>query len=432
MTTTSPNSLAVLTMLQEGRFGEIRDLFAPSLRPMVAPEALKAAWEGVLSQYGPFSSAGQPVNEAAGGGAAALVKIPVSFARGEATVILATNSEGQLAGLQLAPASAAEPTQPWQPPAYVDTGVFEEHDVTLGEGLLAVPGTLSLPHDGGPHPAVVLLGGSGPGDRDETFGRNKPFKDLAWGLASRGVAVLRFDKVTHVHAEQVRQDRGFTATDEYGPAAAAAIQLLRHQDGVDPGRVFVLGHSEGGTIAPRVATAEPSVAGLVIMAGGHQPLHWAAVRQVRYIASLNPGQEAAAQPAIEAITRQAQAVDSPDLSSETPDSELPFGVPAAYWLDLRGYDPAVTAAGLGKPVLIVQGGRDYQATVADDLPGWRAGLAGRPGVTIRVYDADNHMFFPGSGPSTPAEYEPAQHMDEAVVTDIASWLSQASRPGQAG
>jgi uncharacterized protein len=427
MTTTtpaSPNSLAVLTMLQEGRFGEIRDLFAPSLRPMVAPEALKAAWDSVLSEYGAFSSVGAPVTEAAGSGVAALVKIPVSFARGEATVILTTNSEGQLAGLQLAPASAAEPIQPWQPPAYVDPGAFEEHDVTLGEGPLAVPGTLSLPRAGGPHPAVVLLGGSGPGDRDETFGRNKPFKDLAWGLASHGVAVLRFDKVTHAHPAQVRQDRGFTATAEYVPAATAAIELLQRTREADPSRVFVLGHSEGGTIAPRVAAAEPSVAGLVIMAGGTEPLHWAAVRQLRYIASLNPGQAAASGPAIEAITRQAQLVDSPDLSDTTPDNELPFGAPAAYWLDLRGYDPAATAAALGQPVLVVQGGRDYQVTVQDDLPSWQAALAGRPDVTIRVYDADNHLFFPGGGPSTPAEYEPAQHMDPAVVADIAGWLTQ--------
>jgi dienelactone hydrolase len=418
-------------MLQEGRFSEIRDLFAPALRPLVAPEALQAAWAAVLGEYGPFSSAGQPVNEAAGGGAAALVKIPVSFARGEATVILTTNSEGQLAGLQLAPASAAEPTQPWQPPPYVDTTAFDEQDVTLGEGPLPVPGTLSLPRDrsgqggGGPYPAVVLLGGSGPGDRDETFGRNKPFRDLAWGLASRGVAVLRFDKVTRAHPEQVRQDRGFTATAEYVPDATAAIELLRRTPEVDPSRVFVLGHSEGGTMAPRVAAANlAQVAGLVIMAGGTQPLHWAAVRQLRYIASLNPGQAAASGPAIEAISRQAEMVDSPDLSGSTPDSELPFGAPAAYWLDLRGYDPAATAAGLGKPVLIVQGGRDYQVTVQDDLPSWREALDGRPDVTIRVYDADNHLFFPGSGPSTPAEYEPAQHMDPAVVADIASWLTQ--------
>ena len=98
-------------------------------------------------------------------------------------------------------------------------------------------------------------------------------------------------------------------------------------------------------------------------------------------------------------------------------------MPAPYWLDLRGYDPVAVAAGLRQPMLIVQGGRDYQATVADDLSRWQAGLGRRPDVTIRVYPADNHFFFPGSGPSSPAELAAAQHLDPEVVADVGDWLS---------
>jgi dienelactone hydrolase len=328
------------------------------------------------------------------------------------------DNEGWLTGLHLAPAGAAEPVRPWEPPDYADPARFTEHDLTVGDGPLAVDGTLSVPRSGS-GTAVVLLTGSGPNDRDETLGRNKPFKDIAWGLASRGSTVLRYDKVTYAHPDQLRTRRDFTLADEYVPHAVAAVDLLRR----DHDRVFVLGHSQGGTAAPRVAAAAPAIAGLVIMAGGTLPLHWAAVNQFRYLASQNPATAAASQHTIDAITRQARMVDSPDLAPSTPDSELPFGAPAPYWLDLRAYDPAATAAGLGKPMLILQGGRDYQVTVADDLAGWRAALAGRPDVTIRVYDADNHLFFTGTGPSTPAEYEPAQHVDPAVVTDIADWLA---------
>jgi uncharacterized protein len=269
---------------------------------------------------------------------------------------------------------------------------------------------------------VVLLSGSGPHDQDETIGRNKPFKDLAWGLASAGVAVLRFEKVSYAHAAIIAADPDFTLTDEYVPHAAAAIRLLRGHPAVDPARVYVAGHSLGGTVAPRVAAAEPSVAGLVILAGGAQPLHHAALRQVRYLAELDPGKEAITRPMIDTMTRQAAAVDDPGLSAATPRSDLPFGVPAPYWLDLRGYDPAVAAAALDKPLLILQGARDYQVTVADDLALWEAALGSRTEVTIRVYGTDNHLFFTGSGPSTPAEYEPAQHVDPAVVADIAAWL----------
>jgi len=418
-----PTGLAVLELAQAGRFAEIREMFAPPLRAMVTAEALEAAWAAEINRRGPVSSIGAPVSEPDGPGLV-LVRIPVTFQRGELTVLVSVSDTGSLTGIQLAPASAAEPTGPWQPPAYADPDKFDEQEVTVGSGPLAVPGTLSLPRQPGPGPAVVLLAGSGPLDRDETIGRNKPFKDLAWGLASRGVAVLRFDKVTHAHGSQVAKLREVTVADEYVTHAVAAVHLLRRHPAVGDSRVFVLGHSLGGTIAPRVAAREPSVAGLVIMAGGTQPLHWAAVRQVRYLASLDPETAAASQAAIEAMTRQAKMVDSPGLAPSTPDSELPFGVPASYWLDLRGYDPVATAAALGKPMLLLQGGRDYQVTVADDLAGWQAGLAHRPEVTIRVYDPDNHMFVPGTGPSAPAEYEPAQHMDPEVVADIASWLTR--------
>lgn len=423
-------SLAVLDMARAGRFAEIRDLFAPQLRSMVPAEALRAAWDAEVARNGAVTSAGSPVSEEAGPDTA-VVRIPVTYEHGTLTLVVSVSGGRWLTGLQLGPASAAEPVAPWQPPSYADQEKFSEQEVTLGSGPLAVPGTLSLPRGPEfrvPGPAVVLLAGSGPVDRDETIGRNKPFKDLAWGLASRGVAVLRFDKVTYAHPGQVKEARDFTLADEYLPSAAAAVNLIRQHPAVGAGPVFVLGHSLGGTVAPRVAAADPSVAGLVIMAGGTQPMYWAAVRQVRYLASLDPGTAPAAQPAIDAMTRQAQLVDGPGLSPSTPATDLPFGVPAAYWLDVRGYHPAQAAAELGKPMLILQGGRDYQATVADDLAGWEAGLAGRPDVTIRVYDADNHFFFPGAGQSTPAEYEPAQHMDPAVITDTADWLVGISDP----
>jgi dienelactone hydrolase len=413
-------SLDVLEMAQAGQFDDIREMFAAPLRAMVTAEALEAVWKAEVDRLGPITSVGAPLSEPAPGGV--VVKVPVTCERGGLTLVVSVTSEGQLTSLQLASPGTTEPIAPWKAPAYADPSSFEEEDVTLGSSSLAVPGTMSLPRRSGPHPAVVLLAGSGPLDRDETIGPNKPFKDLAWGLASRGVAVLRFDKVTFAHSGEVRANAEFTLTDEYVPQAIDAIAMLRGHPSVDPARIFVAGHSMGGTVAPRVAEAEPAVAGLIVLAGGAQPLHWVIVRQIRYLASLDPETGAASEQAIEVLTRQAQLVDSPNLSASTPASELPMGAPASYWLDLRGYEPAVVAAALGQPMLVLQGGRDYQATVADDLARWQEALAGRADVTVRVYPADNHFFFVGSGPSTPQESMSAQHVDPTVVADIAEWL----------
>jgi dienelactone hydrolase len=421
--TPEARALAVVELARAGQFDEIRELFTPGLRPMVTADGLRAAWEAELAERGQLTVVGAPASDPADG-AMITVQVPMTFERGQQTLAVYLTRDGLLAGIQLAPPGNAEPAAPWEPAGYADPDRFDDHEVTLGSGPLAVPGTLSLPHALGPLPALVLLGGSGPEDRDGSIGRSKPLKDLAWGLASLGVAVLRFDKVTHAHPDKVSENRAFTVADEYLPDALAAIALLQAHPAVDAARVFVAGHSLGGTIAPRVAAAEPSVAGLVLLAGGAQPLQWAAVRQISYLASLAPA-AAASQPGIDALTAQARRVDSPDLSPETPDAELPFGVPAPYWLDLRGYDPVTVAAGLPQPMLILQGGRDYQATVADDLSRWRAGLDQRPDVTIRVYPADNHFFFPGTGPSSPAELAAAQHLDPEVVADVGDWLGGA-------
>lgn len=406
---------SVVDMARAERFTGIEELFAPPLRAAVSAETIQTAWTVEAAKIGPVTTVGQPVSEPAVNG---LVRVstPVTGENGGLTVVVSVDGDGRLNGFRLAPPATAA----WTPPRYAAPRRFTEREVTVGSGPLAVQGTLTRPRGRGVRPGVVLIA-SGPADRDMTTGPNKPFKDLAWGLASRGAAVLRFDKVNHGHAG-VAAEPGFTMVDEYLPHAIAAVRVLREQPGVDPARVFVAGHSGGGKAAPRVAAAEPSVAGLVILAGDTLPLSRSAVRVAKYLAELNAGKEVAA--AVDSITRQAARVADADLSAGTPAADLLFGWPASYWLDLREYDQVGVAAALGKPMLILQGRRDYQVTVDGDLARWRAGLAGRPDVTIRVYDGDDHLFFAGDGQSTPADYERPQHVDAAVVTDIADWLAR--------
>ncbi|MEV0585104.1 alpha/beta fold hydrolase [Nonomuraea sp. NPDC050310] len=421
-------AVAMVGFAREGRFAEVTRAFAPALQALVPEETLRLAWESQVARLGPITGIGGPSAEPAPGGEGpVLVSVPVSYERGELRVLLAVDEQGSLHDLRLVPA----PAEPWAAPPYARPERFEEHEVTVGSGELAVRGTLSLPRGRGrgPWPGVVLLGGGGPFDRDGSAGPNKPLKDLAWGLAGHGIAVLRFDKVTHAHAGQVAARPDFTMSDEYVPHAVAAVRLLQRHPDVDAARVHVAGHSMGGKVAPRVAAAEPSVAGLVLLAADAQPMHHAAVRVLRHLAAAQPGP--AAEAAVEAITRQAAVVDGPDLSPSTPAADLPFGLSGAYWLDLRGYDPVAAAAALDTPMLILQGGRDYQVTVEDDLARWRAGLAHRPDVTIRVHAAADHLFFAGTGPSTPEDYDRPQHVDPAVVADVAAWLDAqpARKPG---
>ncbi len=306
-------------------------------------------------------------------------------------------------------------------------GPRQELDVTVGTPPWELPGSLSLPAADHPVPGVVIVHGSGPHDRDGTIGPNKPYLDLAEGLVAAGIAVLRYDKRTLVHrAELASLGTEFTVDDEVIDDAAAAVELLRRTPGVDPDAVFVLGHSLGGYLGPRIVARASGARGLIVLAGNSRGLADVMLEQTEAIASLGaaPTPEVAA--AIESLRRQVALATSPALTAETPAADLPFGVPAAYWLDLRAYDPVATAAGLDGPILILQGGRDYQVTAAD-FEGWRAGLGSGAEATFRWFPEMSHLFIAGEGPAGPGDYAVPGHMAAVVVDTIAAWIGSITR-----
>jgi len=297
------------------------------------------------------------------------------------------------------------------------------HAVTVGDPPLT--GTLTIPRGRGPFPAVVMLSGSGPEDQDETVADDKPFLDIARGLAAQGVATLRYDKRAYEYPGSIDLAT-ITPTQEYVPDALAAIRLLAQEPEIDHTRIFVLGHSEGGTVAPKVVQRAPRVAGLILLAASTEDFGETLLRQIAYVSTLpgTIGQEARQElPEAEQAQRQ---IDNPKLSvanrATWPTSPLAGGLGAAYWLGYRELDPVGTARALPQPILILQGGRDYQVTVADDLAAWERGLAGRPGVTVHVYPDADHLFIDGTGAPTPADYDRPAHVDPQVIGDIAAWV----------
>lgn len=407
----------------------------PTMRAAAPAASLGVLWSQLEEQFGAY--AGMLDTSVAAQDPYTNVTVTASFAKATVPLIVTLSGDGLVAGFHLGqPGPAATPggspevdgsAIPSEAPAsYVDPTAFTESAATVGETPWELPGTLSVPAGDGPFPAVVLLAGSGPNDRDETIGPNKPLRDLAWGLASNGIVVLRYDKRTKAHqAEMAGLAATITVHEETMDDALAAVDLLRSTPGVDADRVFVVGHSLGGYLAPRIAAASAGrVRGVGLLEANASPLQDLIASQLAYLASPDGGSDPQAQAMADALPGQLALVESPDLSPSTPASDLPLGIPAAYWLDLREYDPVAVAAGLAIPIFISQGGRDYQVPPGE-LALWRAGLGDRADVTIREYPALNHLLMEGSGPSRPTEYAVPGHVAAALVADLEAWVRSA-------
>jgi dienelactone hydrolase len=337
--------------------------------------------------------------------------------------------EARIAGLNFVPSL---PPAKYERPAYARPGAFEEKGIRVGRGDWELPGTLTLPKGPGPFPALVLVHGSGPNDRDETIGPNQPFRDLAWGLASRGIAVLRYDKRTRVYGPKIVADKALasslTVKEEVVDDALSAVEVLLAEPGVDRSAVYALGHSLGGTLVPRIAAADRngSVAGYVIMAGATQPLEDTMVRQMTYLLGLDGGLSEDDRRQLDQFRAQAARIKA-FTPADAASGENVMGAGPAYWLDLKGYDPPAAAKAIERPLLILQGARDYQVTIVD-FDNWKTALAGRPDVAFRLYPKLNHLFAEGLGFSTPAEYTQAHASVAAeVIEDIAAWIKAGGR-----
>jgi len=313
----------------------------------------------------------------------------------------------------------------WTPPAYVNVNAFREQPVTIvTDGRWYLPGTLSLPNGTGPHAAVVLVSGSGPNDADETVGTTKVFKDLAWGLASRGIAVLRYPKRTREYgAGSSTNPAAFTVKDEYVDDAQSAVALLAARPEIDRKRIVLVGHSEGGYLAPRIATGEAQIAAIAILDGNTRPVEQSVIDQLRYLASFGGPNAAALHNELAQVEAQARAIDAPDLKPGTSVRLLSATIPSSYLLDLRGYDPGAVAARLTMPIYVAQGGRDYQVTAAD-FDRWKTSLAGHANATLKRYPSLDHLLVSGVGPSRPEQYrEPGRHVSIELVDDLITWMS---------
>ncbi len=319
---------------------------------------------------------------------------------------VALTVDGKIAGFNL----SALPPEP-EP-----SGKFTEEAVTVGREI-PLPGTLTLPAEGTPpFPVVIFVHGSGPHDRDETVGVNRPFRDLAHQLAERGIASIRYDKRSFAHA-----DKEFpTVYEETVQDAALAVDTAAADRRLDGDRIYVLGHSLGGMVMPRIAATTPRAAGFICMAAPARPQREFLPEQLDYLARLpfNQSEEAVAQ--LAAMRKLAEILDRRDYAALPKNRQT-------YYEDLEQFTPEA-ALEVERPLLFLQGGRDYQVSAERDFAVYQRLFAARQlernDVRFILYPKLNHLMFAGEGPSTPLEYGQPHTVDPEVADGIAAFIRQ--------
>ena len=406
-----------VVQIVKGDFATATKTFDDQMKTTFNEAKLQESWQNIVEEAGSLIQLAPILTKEMDG--YKIVVIRCNFQIFGIDVQVVFNEKAQISGLNFIPIQMA-----YNPPEYVNESAFHEVEVTVGEGKWALPGTLTIPNGSGPFPGLILVHGSGPNDRDETVGPNKTFRDLAWGLASKGIAVLRYDKRTFKHAKKLTPDMivNMTVKEEVIDDALLAIQLMRKTEFIDSNRIFLLGHSLGATIAPRIGEKDTKLAGLIIMAGITRPLEDTILDQFTYIYSLTETITDQQKAELETLKAKVQKLKDPELSNTLTTQDMPLGIPVIYWRDLKENNPLDAVKNLSMPILILQGGRDYQVLKTKDYEGWKTALNRSKNATFKLFTRLNHLFIAGEGISTPQEYTVEGHVDKEVVDTIIQWI----------
>ncbi|WP_316785801.1 DUF3887 domain-containing protein [Pedobacter frigiditerrae] len=399
--------------MAEAKYDTAHLFFDEAEKAKITPDNLKKLWDNITTNLGKPEVLDAISSKVQGDFYA--VTVEGKFEKAEQNFVLMFNKGEKIVGLFMPPKAAV-----YTKPAYADTALYTEKSVYLqtpGHQLAAI---ITTPKNRTNFPVVVLVHGSGPGDMDETVGPNKPFKDIATGLASKGIASIRYVKRTLVYAGEF--NKAFTVKEEVTDDALAAIAMAKTITGADPKSIYVLGHSLGGMLAPRLATLAPSLKGIILAAAPARKLGDIIIDQNKYIVELAKDTTKATQVKLAEAINEIGAAKLVKLAPNMKPDSVILGLPAAYWVDLNVYDQVATAKKLKQRILVFQGGNDFQVATADyDI--WNAALGKSANAKVKLYPELNHLLSPQTEKAYTQQYQVPVNVSEQLISDIALWIS---------
>jgi uncharacterized protein len=394
-----------------GQWDRLIALQHPSLLEKIKPAEWKALAEKLEQQGGPFRA--HRFLQAELQHSYASVVHRVWYRHDSVDVRMVVDSLNLVDGFWLDPIRA----DLFPPPPYALAASFHEESVIVGDSVRLL-GILTLPEGRGPFAAVVLLHGAGPHDKDATFLRNKIFRDIAQGLATRGVAVLRYDKRTRVY-DKTMDLTTLTVEEETLDDAWSAIRMLLSRKDIDTARLSLVGHGTGGMLVPRLASMHPEIKGIGLLAAPARRLEDALLDQFSFLAHSSDSLSASRRSTLDLQIRTVQSLRERAL----PPTTMIGDVPASYYYALQDYDQTAVAASCPVPILVVQGGKDFQ-TPAGEFDLWKNALAQHPDTRYLLCEKCYHQLIETDADPSPRNFTEAGHVSLAVIRELASWAKR--------
>jgi len=312
-------------LMSQGDYEKTVGYFDSSVSAVIS-SSLKEIWESLIKGVGNYEGIIEERTEESGN--YKIIYLTTKFSNAYIDIKMVFLNKN-IVGLFFLPAQIKSFNTP---PPYVNLEAFEEKDLKIGKDFV-LPGKLTIPKGEGPFPVVIFVHGSGPNDMDETIGPNKIFRDLAWGLSSFGIATLRYDKRTKVYPQEFsKYEDGFTVMEEVIEDVLYAIEFVKTQEEIDKSKIFILGHSLGGMLAPRIASLSKDVKGIIIMAGPTRPLEDLIWEQINYIANLDGKIDEKEKEQLELIKKEIEKLKDPEIATKYPLSMNILGAPVKYFL----------------------------------------------------------------------------------------------------
>jgi len=324
-------------------------------------------------------------------------------------------ADGRVAGQEIDwVLTEADTDRPTPTPAYAKPDTFEEMEVLLGQAPWELKGTITIPVGTGPFPAVVTNGGE---SRDGIGPSTKLARDRAWGLATLGVASLRFDRRTRTYALAMARQEAFTVNHELVDDTLAAVEILRRTPRIDPGRIYVLGGSLAGFAAPMVGLRDSNIAGLIIVAAPSGMLHDLLWRGPQFHLSLDGEVTPYDRRVIRASRNRTEAISAWVTSGKAPQD---LSVHRSYYAHLGTYRPEDAAYRLLMPILVVSADWD-RIVPPEDANTWFRSLRLRRNVAFRLYHGHGHAMI-DERDRTGSSSLMNRHASWEVISDIAGWI----------